>query len=130
MSPLLLAAIITITCALIFYTIGVWSEHKAGILKKWHVIIFYCGLACDTIGTGLMGHIAQTQGVTTNHILFMIHGLTGLAAILLMLFHAIWATVVLYKHQKAQMEKFHKFSLLVWGIWLIPYVVGMIVGMM
>ncbi len=34
MPKLLIPAIIFITLALIFYTIGVWSEHRAGILKE------------------------------------------------------------------------------------------------
>lgn len=40
MSITLLFAIITITLALIFYTIGVWSEHKSKELKVFHVIFF------------------------------------------------------------------------------------------
>ena len=35
----LIMAIITITLALVFYTIGVFSERKAHILKKQHVFI-------------------------------------------------------------------------------------------
>lgn len=46
-----------------------------------------------------------------------------------MLFHAIWASIVLIKKDKMMMEKFHKLSILVWLIWLIPYVSGMIYGM-
>ena len=40
----LIMAIITITLALVFYTIGVFSERKAHILKKQHVFIFWLGL--------------------------------------------------------------------------------------
>lgn len=130
MSPILIAAIITITLALVFYTIGVWSEHHAKILKTWHVVVFYLGLICDTIGTSLMAHIASTGGAQMPATISMIHGITGLLAILLMLFHAIWATVVIVKKNKQQMQKFHKFSVIVWTIWLVPYIIGMIVGMM
>lgn len=76
MSVKLLLAIIIITLALIFYTIGVWSEHHAGVLKKWHVIIFYCGLICDTIGTTLMESIARSHSFTLNSILLAIHGIS------------------------------------------------------
>lgn len=129
MSIKLIAAIIIITLALIFYTIGVWSEHKAGILKKWHVVIFYCGLVCDTVGTTLMELIARSHTFTLNSVLLAIHGISGLAAILLMLFHAIWATVVIVKQNPKQLKQFHKFSIVVWCIWLIPYLIGMIIGM-
>jgi len=59
---------------------------------------------------------------------FNFHGLTGLLAILLMLFHAIWATIVLIRKDEAQLVQFHKFSFVVWIIWLIPMVTGMILG--
>ena len=39
MSTKLIMAIITITLALVFYTIGVFSERKSGILKKPHLIL-------------------------------------------------------------------------------------------
>ncbi|AIY83274.1 putative membrane protein [Clostridium baratii str. Sullivan] len=122
MSAELIRAIIFITSALIFYTIGVWSEKREGELKKWHVIIFYCGLVCDALGTHFMSDIAG--GVELN-----LHGVTGLMALLLMLFHAAWATIVLIKNNPESKAKFHKFSIVVWAIWLIPYFTGMIVGM-
>lgn len=122
MNTLLLNAIIFITLALIFYTIGVWSEKYQRGLKKWHVIVFWLGFICDTTGTTIMSKIAGT-GFSFN-----LHGITGLLAILLMLFHALWATFVLIKGTEKSKENFHKFSILVWIIWLIPYFTGMIVG--
>lgn len=59
----------------------------------------------------------------------MIHGITGTLAIVLMLFHVGWVTWVLYKNNEEQKAKFHKFSIFVWAVWLIPYVIGMIIGM-
>ena len=52
------------------------------------------------------------------------HGLTGILAIALMLIHAIWAAVVLIKKNENMMSKFHKFSIVVWIIWLIPFISG------
>ena len=90
MPKLLIPAIIFITLALIFYTIGVWSEHRAGILKKKHVIIFWCGLVCDTLGTYTMSRIVAAgtdKGITPTDLL--IHQSTGMLAIILMLIHAV-----------------------------------------
>lgn len=120
---LLLYAIILISLALVFYTVGVWSEKIQGGLKNWHVIIFWLGLVCDTSGTTIMSKIAQ------GGFLYSFHGITGLLAILLMLFHVIWATLVIARKDKAMINNFHKFSILVWLIWLIPYISGMIFGM-
>jgi uncharacterized repeat protein (TIGR03987 family) len=107
-------ASIIITSALVFYSIGVWSERIQGRLRPWHLAFFVLGLICDTWGTGLM--FEMVGGMQ-----YDIHGLTGLAAILLMLIHAIWALVVLLRKDENAIQNFHKFSLIVWFIWLIPY---------
>lgn len=120
---MLLKAIFFITLALVFYTIGVFAEKTQGTLKSWHVIIFWCGLVCDMLGTSFMGKIAGAMFEIN------IHGITGLLAIILMLFHAIWATIVLVRNNEQSKKTFHKFSIIVWIIWLIPYLSGMFVGM-
>lgn len=129
MSSILIFAIVTITLALIFYTIGVFSERKAKSLNKNHVIIFWLGLLCDTTGTLTMSKIAKSGATTMSVTGQALHGITGVLAIVLMLFHAIWATYVLYKNDENKKQTFHKFSILVWVIWLIPYFIGMILGM-
>ncbi len=113
-------SMIIITLALLFYSIGVWSERLAGILKPWHLGFFWAGLVCDTWGTGLMFEMAG--GLRLD-----LHGISGMIAILLMLVHAIWATVVLLRRHERWLRNFHKFSVFVWFIWLIPYFSPMIV---
>lgn len=120
---MLIYAIVFINLALVFYTIGVWSEKKQGVLKKWHTAIFYVGLIFDTLGTTVMSKIAG-KGFELNF-----HGITGLLAIILMLFHAAWATAVLVKGDEKSKANFHKFSIVVWVIWLIPFLSGAIFGM-
>ncbi|WP_234120596.1 HsmA family protein [Clostridium hydrogenum] len=120
---MLIYAITSITLALVFYTIGVWSEKLQGKLKTWHLAIFWIGLIFDTAGTTLMSKIAS------GGFQFNFHGITGLIAIILMTFHAIWATFVLIKGDEKAKMNFHKFSILVWFIWLIPYISGAIFGM-
>ncbi|CEO23735.1 HsmA family protein [Paraclostridium sordellii] len=130
MSTKLIFAIITITLALVFYTVGVFSERKAKKLKKSHVVIFYLGLICDTTGTSLMSQIAKSGNINISSTAQTIHGVTGTIAILLMLFHAVWATWVIYKNDEEKQLVFHKFSIVVWFLWLIPYIIGAIIGMM
>ena len=110
---------IIISLALVFYSIGVWSERIQGKLKIWHLFFFWLGLVCDTWGTGLM--IEMAGGLT-----FDIHGVTGVIAIVLMMIHAIWATLVIIKRDETAIKNFHKFSLFVWFVWLIPYFSPMI----
>lgn len=120
---MLLFAIIFINLALLFYTIGVWSEKLQKTLKPWHLILFWIGLICDTLGTSAMSNLA---GDTFQ---FSFHGVTGAIAIILMLFHAIWASIVIRKNDETKKANFHRFSIIVWFIWLIPMLSGMIFGM-
>lgn len=143
MSPLLIKAVVAITLALIFYTIGVWSEHRARVLKPFHLAFFWLGLVMDVIGTRMMSVIsasnkAMSQDVQNQAVLLAdqqqsammnIHGITGVIAIVLMCIHAVWATVVLARNNEKAKQIFHRFSIAVWVIWLIPFVIGMVMGM-
>jgi uncharacterized repeat protein (TIGR03987 family) len=115
-------AVIVINLALLFYSIGVWAERIQGRLKPWHTVFFWLGLVFDTWATGEMMQFAG--GLT-----FDIHGISGVLAIVLMLIHAIWATVVLIRKDEAMIANFHKFSLVVWFIWLVPYLSPVFFGM-
>ena len=120
---MLIFAVIAITSALICYSIGVWAEKISGQLWLWHLIFFWIGFVFDTTGTTLMGDLAG-GGFTMN-----LHGISGLLAIVLMLVHAVWATVILVRKDEKQKKNFHKFSIVVWAVWLIPFVSGAIAGM-
>ena len=125
MSGLLMKAVIAITLALIFYTIGVWTEHQARLLKPVHLYFFWAGFVMDVTGTHMMSLLSE-QGASQG---MGIHGVTGIIAIVLMLIHAVWASAVLLRRDKAMQAVFHRFSLAVWAIWLIPFVIGMAMGM-
>jgi uncharacterized repeat protein (TIGR03987 family) len=120
---ILVFSTIAITLALVFYSIGVWSERLARILKPKHLAFFWAGFVFDTSGTTLMTILATT---TSNGNFLNIHALTGVLAIVLMLFHAIWGTLTLISGNEQRLRNFHKFSLVVWIIWLIPYCIGFI----
>lgn len=122
MPPIMVIGTIFITLALILYSIGVWAERIAGRLKAWHLAFFWGGLVCDTIGTGIMMEYAGGLG-------YDIHSVTGVTAILLMVIHAIWATAVLVRKDEKAITNFHKFSVVVWIIWLVPYLNGFFAGM-
>ena len=122
MSPTLVIAIIFINIALVLYTFGVWAERIQRRLKWWHLVFFWGGLMADTTGTTAMSIIHGSLFSAT------FHGITGNTAILLMLFHAVWATFVLVRKNEKQIAGFHKFSLFVWIIWLIPMISGMVFG--
>lgn len=120
---MLLVSIVLITLALVFYSIGVWSERIARYLKGWHVAAFWTGLLFDLSGTIAMHLLAQGPFDITKP-----HTLTGQIALWLMLIHAAWATAVVRKGTTEARMSFHRYSLLVWLVWLIPYFGGMVLA--
>lgn len=114
---MLFFAVLFINLALVAYTIGVWSEKISGRLKPKHLVFFIAGLLFDGMGTGFMGQLNTSREIN-------LHGITGMVALLLMFIHAIWAAIVLWRKKEHQIRQFHKFSLVVWGLWLIPYLIG------
>jgi uncharacterized repeat protein (TIGR03987 family) len=115
---------VLITLALVFYSTGIWAERIARILKPWHVVTFWIGFTFDVAGTLAMHQLSEGP-----FNLMEPHTLTGQIALWLMLGHAIWATIVILKSMESMMLKFHRFSLFVWLVWLIPYFGGMFLGM-
>jgi len=123
MSPLNALATTLITLALVFYSVGVWSERIARYLKPWHVVMFWLGLAFDAFGTYAMDLLEPGIDWAS------MHTITGQLAIWLMFGHAVWATIVVRRDDKIARTRFHRLSVLVWLIWLVPYIGGMFLGM-
>ena len=125
MSPTLIKAVVAITLALVFYTLCVWIEHKEKTLCPLHLVFFWLGFCADSAGTGLMAGLSSGR----EGFLASLHGITGIIAIVLMLVHAIWATAVIVLKDRESAKTFHRYSMAVWRIWLIPFVLGMVLGM-
>ena len=113
-----------ITLALLFYSLGVWAERIARYLKPWHAVAFWTGFAFDVAGTWAMHRIA-----TGPFDILESHTLTGQIALWLMLLHAIWATHTVRVGSYKARADFHRYSVIVWLIWLVPYFGGMYLGM-
>lgn len=127
MTPMLTIAIVAMTTALVSYTIGVWGKKRAGTIKPVHLAAFWFGLVCDTAGTEMMRRIAESGGTSGGPGL---HAILGALALVLMAIHAVWATVTYLKQNPATLRTFHRFSLSVWGLWLLPYMGGLILANM
>lgn len=120
----ILMSAVLITLALIFYSIGIWAERIIRYLKKWHVVFFWLGFIFDLLGTYAMHLLATNPFDITES-----HTFTGQIALWLMLMHAVWASYIVIKGNEIARLKFHKYSIVVWFIWLIPYLGGMYLGM-
>ena len=124
MTSFMILSTTLITLALLFYSLGVWAERVKRYLKAWHVAAFWAGFAFDVSGT-----LAMTKLSSSPFDLMHLHSLTGQIALWLMLAHATWATYVVRKGSESARTGFHRYSLIVWLIWLIPYFGGMFMGM-
>lgn len=120
----LIMAIVVISSALVFYTFGVWGERFQHGLKLWHVVAFLLGVTADIVGTSLMEHIAK---LTHQH--NELHAITGFTAVVLMIIHAAWAVYTYLRGTPKAKEHFSRFSIFVWCVWLIPYFIGVYIGM-
>ena len=107
----LLAAIVIISMALIFYSVGVWSERIQGRLKGWHVTAFGLGLVCDFVGTAFMAELVRLTGQDNR-----LHAVLGSIAVFLMAIHALWAFWTFRKGSARAKRNFSRFSVIVVGM--------------
>jgi uncharacterized repeat protein (TIGR03987 family) len=111
------------TLAFVLYTTGVWAERAVRDLRWWHLVAFWLGLTADGTGTWMM-RLLVTAGQRST----LVHTITGTAAFSLMALHATWATVVYLRGNAKARTEFHRYSLIVWLVWLVPYFGGMTAG--
>ena len=121
MPTVVVVAVALMFAAFTLYSVGVWAVVLSRRLRPWHAGCFWAGFLLDTAGTDIMRRLA-------GGIHWSLHTATGAAALLLMLLHALWATRVLIRGDDRALLGFHRISLTVWGIWLIPFVTGLILG--
>lgn len=121
----LIVPTIVMSLALVFYTTGVWAERIQHDLRRWHVVHFWLGLACDGFATALMRRL-----VVAGQQAGLVHSVTGAAAFTLMAVHAAWATWVYFRGAPKARADFRRYSIIVWAVWLVPYFGGMIAGML
>lgn len=124
MSVAQIASTLLITLALVFYTVAVFAERFQRYLKPWHLALFWLGLVFDASGTYAMSLLSPGPMDFTD-----IHTITGQLAIWLMLAHTVWASRVAWKGSEHARSTFHRYSLFVWLVWLVPYLGGMFAGM-
>lgn len=127
--------IVFIFFAFVLYTVGVWSEKIQGKLKLGHLFLFWLGIICDFVGTSVMGQISKEHIASSSFLHYVpissnFHSLTGVIALILMLLHTCWATTIIVNNKKSWIIKFHRYSLMVWLVWLLPFISGALLHLM
>ncbi len=126
----LLTGISFITLAFIFYTAGIFKFRKKKFLKWNHIILFWLGFLFDLMGTLEMSTLKGIQKYNLDsERINAFHTLSGILAILIMLVFSLWATFIFVRDREEEKLTLYKFSLWAWIIWLIPYTIGIYMGM-
>lgn len=120
----LIVPALIMSLAFVCYTTGVWAERMARDLRSWHVVAFWLGIAADSTATHMMLRMLIANGGVSD----WVHTLTGASALGLMAIHAVWATWTLLRGSEPARRGFHRYSIAVWAIWLVPYFGGMVAG--
>jgi uncharacterized repeat protein (TIGR03987 family) len=104
------------------YIISACILFSGGLVRTFYS--FWIGLTSDILGKWTMHRLANGP-----FDFIAPHTLTGQIALWVMLIHAIWATSVARKDSDELRTNFHRYSLIIWLIWLVPYFGGMYMGM-
>ena len=116
-----LLSILAFTMALLCYTGGVLLERKVSMMKPWILAIFWLGLAFEVCGAIPM--FRRSEGNIT------VHGIIGAIGLSLIILHNMGATLAVMKGWDVMLKLFPKFSTLVYVIWVVAFITGMIAGM-
>ena len=122
METTILIGLILFTFALIVYSVATWAGVRSGILKKWHLILFWIGLIADLSATLAIGWVYG--GFVQN-----MHSYLGAIALLAVLAQNIAATIILKNKNEEKIISFpKKVSLPVWVIWMASYIAGLLLS--
>lgn len=103
--------------ALILYSFSIWSHKVLGKLRSWMMLVFGVGLAADILGTVLICVINAERWQ------FTVHTISGIAALLIMALHFIWAVLAIKAGWKFE-SYFNRFSVSAWLLWLVAFISG------
>jgi uncharacterized repeat protein (TIGR03987 family) len=92
-------------------------------LKPWHGWIFLAGVSVDMLATWL-------PYVSLGGLVISAPSIFGFVSLGLMALHLIWALQTLKGGNEQALTRFHRFSLLVWTIWMLSYLSGFVSGIM
>ncbi len=124
MTPLRMAAVTTVTAALVLYTIGAVKELRARRATRGVCGAFSAGVAFDMTATLLMILATQREGLS-------LHGALGYSALAAM----ATDTFLMWRHRLgagAELlgKRLHLYSRLAYAYWVVAYFTGAALVMM
>lgn len=123
MKPIILVSVISITTALVLYTIAIWRNWRMKLLTTAHLVLLWFGLAADALATRMMG--LSIEGP----IVWDFHTISGYAGLALMAVLAVVGSWAKWSDRETVLKSFHRFALPVWILWVVSYATGVVIGM-
>jgi uncharacterized repeat protein (TIGR03987 family) len=118
---IIIIAVISITAALLFYSIAVWWNWLSKRLEIKHLILFWMGLAGDFLGTAMMKSSVET-------VTYDLHTISGYTALALMLTITLAGTYAIFQQNERVLTNFHRFGMPIWCLWTISWITGVVLG--
>ncbi len=124
MNSTLIRAVIVVTFALAFYSIGVLTEQRRKGLSPFSLGFITAGLVFDISSTALM--IAGSGNIPIT-----VHGFIGYSALTVMLID----TILLWRHWRSARtaplpRKLNIYTRIAYGWWVVAYFAGAAIAMM
>lgn len=118
MSPIILAGTTIVTCALIFYAIGIITEQRRHRVTNVAIGFVSIGLVCDITATICMIIGSSQSGLTP-------HAFLGYSSLLGMLIDATLLWRWRLRHGQAQVPRgLHLYSRYAFTWWVLAYITG------
>jgi uncharacterized repeat protein (TIGR03987 family) len=123
LNPTLTKAVVVVTFALIFYTIGVITEQRSSLISRRVLLFLSLGVVFDISSTALMI-------VGSRKIPITVHGFIGYSALLLMLIETVLMWIFWKRHNKEQVSAaVNVYTKFAYGWWVIAYIAGAVIAM-
>jgi uncharacterized repeat protein (TIGR03987 family) len=123
LNSILVKAVIVVTFALIFYSIGVITEQRKHRITRRVLFFLTLGIIFDISSTILMIIGSRKIPIT-------VHGVIGYSALILMLIETILVWCFRRKNAESDVTKgLNLYTRLAYGWWVIAYIAGAVIAM-
>ena len=122
MRPIIIVSVISITTALVLYTIAIWRNWQLKALTTAQIVLLWLGLVADVLATQMMGLSIEGE------IVWDFHTISGYAGLALMAMLAVAGTWAKRSGTEPIVRNFHRVAVPVWVIWVASYVTGVVIG--
>ncbi len=122
MNPGLIRAVIVVSVALVFYSVGAITEQRKHAVTRLVLFFLTVGVLLDITSTTLMI-------INSGNIPITVHGIIGYTALLAMLVDAI----LIWRHWRKNgsgpvPRPLHLYTRVAYGWWVIAYIAGAIIS--